>query len=151
MSIICGICLENESKYKCPKCRIRYCSLTCYKNSEKHIHDDHLHNRENINTSINLVEESTPLKTAKFDEFYQKSDKLRGLLRHNTVKFHLNKVYRILTSDSTNIGNSDPHMTLSVKEQLAIDYLNTLRYGGIHYNEAIEEFCQLCLESLQSK
>ncbi|GAB1602152.1 hypothetical protein Ahia01_000494100, partial [Argonauta hians] len=27
----CESCLEQLSKYKCPKCYIRYCSLTCYK------------------------------------------------------------------------------------------------------------------------
>ncbi|GFY75636.1 zinc finger HIT domain-containing protein 3 [Trichonephila inaurata madagascariensis] len=27
----CGICNENESKYKCPVCLVRYCSVACYK------------------------------------------------------------------------------------------------------------------------
>ncbi|KAL4223979.1 Zinc finger HIT domain-containing protein 3 [Mactra antiquata] len=28
---ICEICKENEHKYRCPQCRIVYCSLGCYK------------------------------------------------------------------------------------------------------------------------
>merc|ERR1712039_1020894 len=28
----CGICSVNDSKYKCPKCRVlRYCSVDCYR------------------------------------------------------------------------------------------------------------------------
>ena len=32
----CEICGKSESKYKCPKCSLSYCSLACYKNEEKH-------------------------------------------------------------------------------------------------------------------
>ncbi|XP_078480787.1 LOW QUALITY PROTEIN: zinc finger HIT domain-containing protein 3-like [Lampetra planeri] len=28
---ICNVCSESTSKYKCPACRVRYCSLQCYK------------------------------------------------------------------------------------------------------------------------
>ncbi|RMY98231.1 hypothetical protein D0860_08545 [Hortaea werneckii] len=28
---LCGICTASESKYKCPVCSLRYCSLACYK------------------------------------------------------------------------------------------------------------------------
>ncbi|RMY22828.1 hypothetical protein D0865_16519 [Hortaea werneckii] len=28
---LCGICTAQESKYKCPVCSLRYCSLACYK------------------------------------------------------------------------------------------------------------------------
>ncbi|XP_062844955.1 zinc finger HIT domain-containing protein 3 [Trichomycterus rosablanca] len=34
---LCGVCCEHTSKYKCPVCRIRYCSLGCFK---KHKSDD---------------------------------------------------------------------------------------------------------------
>ncbi|KDO35338.1 hypothetical protein SPRG_00187 [Saprolegnia parasitica CBS 223.65] len=31
MSLVCGVCNEKPSKYKCPVCRLRYCSAPCYK------------------------------------------------------------------------------------------------------------------------
>ncbi|KAI5369892.1 Putative Zinc finger HIT domain-containing protein [Septoria linicola] len=31
MAIECGVCHENESKYRCPKCDIRFCSVPCSK------------------------------------------------------------------------------------------------------------------------
>ncbi|CDO92337.1 unnamed protein product [Kluyveromyces dobzhanskii CBS 2104] len=74
--------------------------------------------------------------------------RMRELLRHNTVKFHLDKVYKILNVNSGS-GPSDSSMTLDMKRELAMDYLNTLRTGGIHCNEAIEEFCQIFLELLR--
>ncbi|XP_069166019.1 uncharacterized protein [Procambarus clarkii] len=27
----CQVCTEAVSKYKCPKCRVKYCSVVCYK------------------------------------------------------------------------------------------------------------------------
>ncbi|KAI7906226.1 uncharacterized protein BX663DRAFT_499322 [Cokeromyces recurvatus] len=29
--VVCKVCENQESKYKCPTCHIAYCSLTCYK------------------------------------------------------------------------------------------------------------------------
>lgn len=134
------ICNLEESNYKCPKCGVLYCSLVCYKNEAKHVH--------NVET---LVTKQSPKKTNsiktlnndKFRKVYEESPQLKELLRYNTVKFHLNKVYKIITA-----GNNGDLNTES-KKQLASDYLNTLRYGGIHYNEAIEEFCQITLSKLK--
>ncbi|XP_042369509.1 zinc finger HIT domain-containing protein 3 [Plectropomus leopardus] len=28
---ICSVCSEHPPKYRCPACKIRYCSLSCYK------------------------------------------------------------------------------------------------------------------------
>ncbi len=28
---ICGVCDKQDSKYKCPVCELRYCSIACYK------------------------------------------------------------------------------------------------------------------------
>ncbi|KAF6030445.1 ZNHIT3 [Bugula neritina] len=30
-STVCEICTKEPKKYKCPKCGILYCSVTCYK------------------------------------------------------------------------------------------------------------------------
>lgn len=31
MAPACGVCKDAESKYKCPACFVRYCSLACFK------------------------------------------------------------------------------------------------------------------------
>ncbi|KAF2093210.1 hypothetical protein NA57DRAFT_81548 [Rhizodiscina lignyota] len=38
MSVICGICKAHPPKYKCPTCKLPYCSIACYKN-HKATHD----------------------------------------------------------------------------------------------------------------
>ncbi|XP_043094207.1 zinc finger HIT domain-containing protein 3 [Puntigrus tetrazona] len=37
---LCGVCSEHVPKYKCPVCRIRYCSVSCFK---RHKDDDSCH------------------------------------------------------------------------------------------------------------
>ena len=136
---LCMICNVKESNYKCPKCGALYCSLACYKDETKHVH-----NSETL-TVKQASEKNSPMKSLNNDNFkkvYEETPELKELLRYNTVKFHLNKVYKIITA-----GNSGDLNTEN-KNQLASDYLNTLRYGGIHYNEAIEEFCQIALSKL---
>ncbi|EJS43049.1 hit1p [Saccharomyces arboricola H-6] len=153
----CGICHEGDGRYKCPKCGVRYCSLKCYKDIEKHTHKeapeletDAESNLEDINKKSSASKSTSAtkqcLKTKAFDDVYQNSAQLQELLNYNTVKFHLAKVYRIL---STNVNDgSSGNMNSDLQRELAVNYLNTLRYGGIHYNEAIEEFCQILLHKL---
>ncbi|AMD21589.1 HFL267Cp [Eremothecium sinecaudum] len=156
MAVIkCEICHENHSQYKCPKCFKRYCSLACFNDSVKHVHeqtqeasDTKPKTEESQNNEIKSQEEHKV--PPAIEEILQGSDKLRELLKHNTVKFHLHRVYRILKTGDGIVGNGDPQMSTEAKEQLAVDYLNTLRYGGIHYNEAVEEFCEISLMLLQS-
>ncbi|KAI5202103.1 hypothetical protein E4T39_04910 [Aureobasidium subglaciale] len=40
MGEVCGVCQQVESKYKCPSCQLRYCSIACYKqHKETHTND----------------------------------------------------------------------------------------------------------------
>lgn len=143
---LCGICKDKPANYKCPKCGVAYCSLVCYKDETKHVHNP----EEDTSTTTAKKEEELPkpkekraLQDEKLNEIYETTPELKDLLQYNTVKFHLSKVYRILTADNSGDLNTES------KKQLASDYLNTLRYGGIHYNEAIEEFCQVTLSKLE--
>lgn len=146
----CGICHDEIAKYKCPKCNVMYCSLKCYKDTEKHNHNEENKAIENNDTNndktkdedLNLKSESSKLVTEELNDLYQTTPEIQDLLKYNTVKFHLNKVYRILTTADSNEMNAEN------KRHLAIEYLNTLRYGGIYYNEAIEEFCQISINKL---
>ncbi|AGO11095.1 AaceriAFR384Wp [[Ashbya] aceris (nom. inval.)] len=148
----CEICRENASRYKCPKCGVHYCSLACYKNEEKHVHEEQaVTATEQPSATPAPLADAPKLASPHLDRLFQSSDRLRELLRHNTVKYHLHRVYRILTVGNGITGTDDVQMSTEMKEQLAVDYLNTLRYGGIHENEAIEEFCQIFLELLEQQ
>ncbi|XP_050529292.1 zinc finger HIT domain-containing protein 3 [Daktulosphaira vitifoliae] len=47
----CYICSKNESKYKCPKCSIKYCSVACYHN---HSSKDCTINSQSTNSNEDL-------------------------------------------------------------------------------------------------
>jgi len=141
----CEICQEQEAKYKCPNCGIRYCSLKCYKDPQKHNHsnanntDNSDENKETqkieSNDSILQVtsvtkEDQLQLQTPELNAIYQNTPVLKDLLKYNTVKFHLDKVYKILGSNVNGGGQDNINMSKDMQRQLAIDYLNTLRYGG---------------------
>lgn len=157
----CEVCQLEEAKYKCPVCSIRYCSLKCYKDTEKHKHseetkkEDSTKPAENNTSETNTQDNSSEIKlrSPEMDKIYQETPQLQELLQYNTVKFHLAKVYRILNSSATGGNSASDSSTGSteMKRQLAVEYLNTLRFGGIHYNEAIEEFCEIFLEKLEAK
>ncbi|SCU79720.1 LADA_0B02740g1_1 [Lachancea dasiensis] len=152
----CQVCEVQISKYKCPKCGIRYCSLTCFKDEIKHVHNESTQqpvdegNRPDGSQPNAMDLELKKLKTDNFDRIYQKTPEIQELLSYNTVKFHLAKVYRILSTGSGALGSAEGYLSTEAKQQLAVDYLNTLRYGGIHHNEAIEEFCQIALAKLDA-
>lgn len=145
---VCGICNEKVANYKCPKCGVAYCSLACYKNEKKHVHDTNIitNRPERKEDELPRVPEikTNALHTEIYNKLYESSPELKELLQYNTVKFHLSKVYRILTADTGDDLNTEN------KKQLASDYLNTLRYGGVHFNEAIEEFCQVTHAKLEN-
>ncbi|CAR21914.1 Hit1p [Lachancea thermotolerans CBS 6340] len=154
MSAKCEICNQEPSKYKCPKCAVRYCSLSCFKDQEKHVHSEkEAEEKKHVSDSEGPEAKSDTgrLPTEQFDELYQNTKEIQELLSYNTVKFHLAKVYRILNIGVGALGSSDTQTSAEVKQQLAVDYLNTLRYGGVHYNEAIEEFCQVSLAKLSNE
>lgn len=134
--------------------------MACYKDLQKHKDPDMEETSlpvvsEKPVTSEFPTDEGThdkntlPLATASLDRIYEESPELKELLGYNTVKFHLAKVCRILATDVADTGDSCMNMSSDMSRQLAIDYLNTLRYGGIHYNEAIEEFCQIYLSKVE--
>ncbi|CAH01703.1 Hit1p [Kluyveromyces lactis] len=159
----CEVCGDKEALYRCPKSSVRYCSLVCYKNIKKSESDNVESNKTDPESNSTTVKEaddtvsvpgsqtdsveSVPTPLNKY-QYALTDSRIRELLRHNTVKFHLDKVYKILNV-STVGGSSDASMTSDMKRELATDYLNTLRTGGIHCNEAIEEFCQIFLELLR--
>ena len=50
---LCQLCEEKTSKYTCPKCNIRYCSLRCYKGNQ-HEACSELFYRDNVLEELEL-------------------------------------------------------------------------------------------------
>ncbi|KAL1916313.1 uncharacterized protein VTP21DRAFT_5930 [Calcarisporiella thermophila] len=63
-NILCGICQSQFAKYSCPRCNLRYCSLSCYK-SKKHEGCSESFYQENVLLEMQSrgVDEETKNKT----------------------------------------------------------------------------------------
>ncbi|KAK6002388.1 hypothetical protein QM012_002026 [Aureobasidium pullulans] len=106
MGEICGVCRQNESKYKCPSCQLRYCSIACFKqHKETHANDPP---RESFTQSIQPTQsapsDSSPLPTARsalpgsskkidFAGFESDPELLRLLSRYPNLRIQLQSVY----------------------------------------------------------
>ncbi|RLP64721.1 hypothetical protein L150_03475 [Candida albicans Ca529L] len=150
MAVLCGICQVEQSKYKCPKCSIAYCSLTCYK-SESHTHD-------NLPTVTDTTSQPPPQQqqqsqqqqqqtttTTPGDDRFSKllqDDQIKYLLNQPSLQFHLLSIIKILIDPTFTPKNSN----IEQKLDIANLKLNDLRIGGIEQNELVEEFVQRCLE-----
>ncbi|RLV89529.1 Protein HIT1 [Spathaspora sp. JA1] len=145
--MICGICQEQESKYKCPKCKIPYCSLTCYK-SESHTHKEEQEEQEEPKVEV----PSTHTNTGN-DDIKEDTDKfsvvvndpqIKSMLREPALQIHLLTIVKLLNDDSLIQGNVNYDQRLEIVRLK----LQDLRVGGIEENELVEEFIQRVLQLL---
>ncbi|EEQ45209.1 conserved hypothetical protein [Candida albicans WO-1] len=142
MAVLCGICQVEQSKYKCPKCSIAYCSLTCYK-SEIHTHD-YLPTVTDTTSQPPQQQQQTTTTTPGDDRFSKllQDDQIKYLLNQPSLQFHLLSIIKILIDPTFTPKNSN----IEQKLDIANLKLNDLRIGGIEQNELVEEFVQRCLE-----
>ncbi|KAL0082067.1 hypothetical protein F4703DRAFT_1863248 [Phycomyces blakesleeanus] len=74
MDKYCKVCSGTDAKYKCPKCKILYCSLACYK----------VHKSTPCESNEQPVQEKEPIRKEipfedEEDESRLSEDKLKGL------------------------------------------------------------------------
>ena len=92
VSHICSICTENASKYKCPSCFIRYCSVNCFKSHKQStpscIPDPNNHkqphsNQTNVQQPFSdiLVPNNDPVLSMAALERLRTSEKIRHLVQ----------------------------------------------------------------------
>ncbi|KAM3418556.1 hypothetical protein BST61_g4533 [Cercospora zeina] len=108
MPAICGVCHEAESKYRCPKCDIRYCSVACNK-THKTTHEQEATTIAS-QTSAVAQQDSTadgrqlasqqndksrlPEKS-KFDGFENDAEFKRLLTRYPHLRYQIQLVYGV--------------------------------------------------------
>uniref|UniRef100_A0A8C4ZJ86 Zinc finger HIT domain-containing protein 3 n=1 Tax=Gadus morhua TaxID=8049 RepID=A0A8C4ZJ86_GADMO len=103
---ICNVCRDEPSKYRCPTCQIRYCSLGCYKTHkvEPWNVDDILQKEEDYIDKV-------PLQKL---QLLSQSEELRGLLRNP----HLRQLLRSIDS----AANKDEMMKAAMQEPLFVEF-----------------------------
>jgi len=73
----CSICNKNEVKYICPKCKIPYCSMDCYKKHNKECTEEFYKNNviEELK-SMKFKEEETKIFKEKLKNYQEKLNKI---------------------------------------------------------------------------
>lgn len=145
-SNLCDVCLKEPFKYKCSKCKnkaFKICSMDCYKqHNEK---GEHYVIAED-NKPDAVVEED---KESNEFQYLMQNEKIQSLLKYNTVKYHLHKIYQLLLLDHNSI-QEDTIKNRKDLEQVIARYLSCFRQNGVYRNVAIEEFVQTCLEEISN-
>ncbi|KAF2479153.1 hypothetical protein BDY17DRAFT_356557 [Neohortaea acidophila] len=96
MASKCGVCLDKDSKYKCPVCELRYCSLACYK-THKSTHENDNAGEEGPEKKLPTLRDrpGTTQRAPKVDftNFEADKDFQRLLARYPLLKVQLQTIY----------------------------------------------------------
>ncbi|KAJ9592382.1 hypothetical protein L9F63_015950 [Diploptera punctata] len=112
----CAICYCKDSKYKCPNCRISYCSLQCWNEHKK--------------TPCKVIKEEEPsvIEEKPRDYDYKTEDtvsleKLKLLERSTILQQILkNQHLRELLTSIDNSSNPGQAMKLAMQEPLFVEF-----------------------------
>ena len=88
----CKICNSTESKYKCPKCIIKYCSVSCYKiHSSNCIPIQIQKQHESPLITRNLPDDCVLIPDTELSKLKQNS-KIMGMLKNKSFRKRLEQV-----------------------------------------------------------
>mmetsp|Transcript_1794 Transcript_1794/g.1952 ORF Transcript_1794/g.1952 Transcript_1794/m.1952 type:complete len:142 (-) Transcript_1794:2571-2996(-) len=139
--VICGICNVSESKYKCPKCNVNYCSIVCFKDSS-HTHESIEEKKTQTEDPKVLIKDEPVIK---FDKLLN-DPQIHSMLKYKSLQFHLSVILKII-NDPSLTGES----VLENRKEIANLKLTNLRSGGSEQNELVEDFVERILFLLEEK
>ena len=148
---LCDVCTAKESKYTCPKCKWKYCSLVCFKDVKHKEHDEEIlsQKEEHANEEKIIKEEVKP--TAEDDGSdpmmteLLKNEQFQDYISSPVLQFHILSIIEIIN----NIGLTNEY-SKEGRLEIASRKLNNLREGGLEENEFVEEFVQWLLQWLET-
>lgn len=137
--VLCGICLESESKYKCPKCTIAYCSLLCYKSEIHKAKDEKIDNSkeafttesgDTTKTIDSSVIDNSEIKLPPIIQLLINNQKFKQYMQSPTLQIHLKTILSILQEVSlTNEYTSEG------RKEVAVKFM-----GDLSNNEEVDDF-----------
>ncbi|KAK5136829.1 hypothetical protein LTR08_001751 [Meristemomyces frigidus] len=94
MALQCGVCHDNDSKYKCPICELRYCSIECYKQHKtQHANDEATKIQQEARARRDRPGTTQRAPKVNFSGFEKNDDLKRLLSRYPLLKIQLQAVY----------------------------------------------------------
>lgn len=146
----CEICNDSESKYTCPHCAAKYCSLKCFK-SETHVARDasvvekSAVEGESEKSELSVPETSDSHTDSPMIAALVQDDRFQYYLRSPALQLHLLSIVEILNNVSlTNEYSADG------RREIASRKINDLRVGGFEANEWMDEFFNWLTEWIQT-
>ena len=140
MSLTCQVCLVDSFKYKCPKCLIKYCSLSCFKTHTC------ISNAESVKKEDSLIEsfvkENKDSKTREQDKENQShllsTTDISLLLNHPDIKSTLTSSKSISMAFHYIHGAQDEEESLSRLAQV------------MHENKEFASLSELILQTIDT-
>jgi hypothetical protein len=127
MEVVCTLCNKNITIYTCPKCKIRYCSLNCYKIHSKDCIEifymeqilqnlkDNIKNSEEM--KIKIIELLKKIDLKKLEEESKEENKNEELLKSKEKKV-LEKLLKLNFNENNEIIlDKDENMTINKEEE----------------------------------
>lgn len=147
-TMLCGVCHEKESKYTCPKCECRYCSLTCFKDDKHKEMDNRAIEKHPIKEDTS-EDKSKEVKTEDIQDpmlaKLMQSSEFQEYIASPVLQFHILTVLEIINNISlTNEYSKDGRFEIASRK------LNNLRLGGVEENEYVEEFVSWLLTWIEN-
>lgn len=125
---ICQVCQEAESKYKCPKCVIPYCSLSCFKQ----------HKPENYSCSIQKSETDKQTKDCK------ENAKIDYIPTQESVKLSKDQLLKLAKNPVLRKRLEDQHLQKYLKALNQSEDPDEI-FEQLQNNERFNEFCDLVM------
>eukprot|EP01080_Neovahlkampfia_damariscottae_P009083 gene9083-1178_t len=119
MEIICTICKKQYTKYTCPKCNIKYCSLHCYKSHSNECTETFY--VERVLENVNLKDTPESFKTESM-EMLKKID-LEKFSKVEMSDDLLDKLEKLNLENDVNFKD--------LPEDIKNDFMNSLKDGRI--------------------
>ena len=135
-STICSICTEKTTKYRCPKCDVKYCTLVCFK-THKISCEENFQSLKEKNTTEEVIstsreEQSSYSSSSNFlilsasqKEKLRNSKKIQDILRSKRLREHIfdvdnapdrQKALRNLRSKNAEFDSFLQELLVTIKE-----------------------------------
>ena len=100
----CGNCIEKQAKYMCPKCKLPYCGIKCYKNHNIECSEEFYKTQVFLHLKSKKTSKS---ETKKISDIListqEKSDIVLDEILNNTKEERLLKLNEIICKENDNL------------------------------------------------
>ncbi|XP_063397442.1 zinc finger HIT domain-containing protein 3-like isoform X2 [Mytilus trossulus] len=141
---VCEVCTENESKYKCPACLLKYCSLLCYKKHKEACKDT----RDKTEQSKKSDEDTNVICSVEKTEDRVSVEKLEELEDQSEDRVSVEKLEELEHSVPLRQMLENPHLR-TILQDLAKSTNPAKQMEKFMHEPLFLEFADECLQTVE--